>query len=200
MTNPIAPDEWKAEAVRRFGPDPMKWHFVCPSCGYVAAAKEWMDAGAGTGAMAFSCVGRWTTRDDSKTFGNAGGPCMYSGGGLIRMNPVHVQIPDSDEVHRVFAFAELRTWWCGWLVPDSVPEEHKGGEWPEGMSAWITGHSAFAPGGDHVTWVAVVRAATAQAAWQMISECYGPSAGDIGKRWEPELKPDDYVPSPDRFP
>lgn len=49
-----------AEGQRRFGTDPLEWQFVCPSCGHVASVKDWKTAGAPEGAVAFSCVGRYT--------------------------------------------------------------------------------------------------------------------------------------------
>jgi len=97
-------EEWLAEGTRRFGPDQCKWRFVCPSCGYVASAQEWVDAAAPQ-AIAFSCVGRWTGANDNKTFQKAGGPCCYAGGGLIGLNPVKVTMSDGKTLD-VFAFAD----------------------------------------------------------------------------------------------
>lgn len=98
--------EWTAEAVRRFGDDPMKWRFVCPSCGHVASVQDWKDAGAPEGAVAFSCVGRWHGGDPEKTFMKQGGPCDYAGGGLIGINPVAV-FRENGIFSRVFEFAEV---------------------------------------------------------------------------------------------
>lgn len=95
--------EWIAEAERRFGPDAMKWRFVCPSCGHVASVKDWKDAGATEGMVAFSCVGRLLPK--AAEFGQRGkGPCNYAGGGLFRLNPVTVTKDGKD--HDVFEFAE----------------------------------------------------------------------------------------------
>ena len=47
-------EEWNAEGARRFGADQMKWRFVCPACGHVAAVQDWKDAGAPVEAAAFS--------------------------------------------------------------------------------------------------------------------------------------------------
>lgn len=95
--------EWTAEAGRRFGADPMGWRFVCPSCGHVAAVREWRDAGAPEGAVAFSCVGRWLNADGTRAFAGVGGPCNYAGGGFIGLNPVAVDFDGRE--HRVFDFA-----------------------------------------------------------------------------------------------
>lgn len=98
-------EEWTAEAKRRFGDDAMKWRFICPSCGHVAAVKDWKDAGASEGEVAFSCVGRHLDADDAKTFAQKGGPCQYAGGGLFGLNPVKVKFGDAE--HAVFEFAEV---------------------------------------------------------------------------------------------
>lgn len=99
-------EEWKAEAVRRFGTDPMSWKFVCPSCGHVASVKDWRDLGASEGEVAFSCVGRHV-ESASAAFKKDGGPCNYAGGGLFRLNPVKVVFEDDPQHPReTFDFAE----------------------------------------------------------------------------------------------
>lgn len=100
-------EEWTNEAMRRFGPNSLAWKFVCPSCGHVASVKDWKDAGASDGAIAFSCVGRFLAgkKDaDKNTFGKGGGPCTYAGGGLFKLNPVEVNF--NGKVLSVFAFAD----------------------------------------------------------------------------------------------
>ncbi len=102
--------EWKAEGQRRFGIDPRAWRFVCPSCGHVASVQDWKDAGAPDGAVAFSCLGRYTGDNKAaadKAFKHAGGPCNYTGGGLFRLNPVEVDFEDGTEPMQAFAFAEV---------------------------------------------------------------------------------------------
>jgi hypothetical protein len=100
--------EWNVEGERRFGPDRMKWKFVCPVCGHVAATEDWKAAGATEGAVAFSCVGRWI-EGSKKAFEEKGiGPCTYAGGGLFRLNPVRVLVPGKSEAHELFDFAEVK--------------------------------------------------------------------------------------------
>lgn len=101
---PIAVEEWLRRARALFGDDQAAWRFVCPSCGHVASVADWRDAGAPENTVAFSCVGRWLGADDAKTFRNAGGPCMYAGGGLFGINPIAV-VDEQGRIHRVFAFA-----------------------------------------------------------------------------------------------
>ena len=80
--------EWHDRGVKLFGEDKEKWAFVCPSCGHVATVQDWHDAGAPTGSVAYSCVGRWKEKP-SDAFQNSG-PCNYAGGGLFKLNPVDV--------------------------------------------------------------------------------------------------------------
>lgn len=106
----VTVEEWRAEAARLFGPDPMGWRFVCPVCGHVASVQDWKDAGAPEGEAAFSCVGRWLDQDVRAAFLVDSGPdvespCDYTGGGLFRLNPVKVLGEDGEE-HATFAFAE----------------------------------------------------------------------------------------------
>ena len=85
----------------RFGPDEMKWKFVCPACGYVASPEDWKNVGAKESHVAFSCTGRFldSCRD---AFEKGPGPCNYAGGGLIGLNPVEIDGCTA----RYFAFAE----------------------------------------------------------------------------------------------
>lgn len=82
--------EWHDKGVKLFGEDKAKWAFVCPSCGHVATVQDYRDAGAPTGAVAYSCVGRWKGPRSNAFHGSGSGPCNYAGGGLIRLNPVEV--------------------------------------------------------------------------------------------------------------
>lgn len=100
--------DWLAEGEQRFGADTMQWRFKCPSCGHTARAQDWRDAGAPAGAVAFSCVGRYTGADDSNTFKHAGGPCNYTSGGLIVINRLSV-MTDNGKVIPVFEFAEVES-------------------------------------------------------------------------------------------
>lgn len=99
----ITVKEWQEEARRRFGPDILKWKFVCPSCGHVASIKDWRDAGAEEGEIAFSCVGRHSKQINDAFTGKR--PCNYAGGGLFRFNPVTVVYPNG-QVTVIFEFAE----------------------------------------------------------------------------------------------
>ena len=95
--------DWYAEGEKRFGKDRLKWRFKCPSCGYVASVQDWKDAGASSGEVAFSCIGR-ALGNKKEMYDKTGGPCNYAGGGLFRINPVKVEHPTGETW--VFDFAE----------------------------------------------------------------------------------------------
>lgn len=96
-------EEWRAEAESKFGPDELNWKWECPSCGHVCSTQDYKDAGARSGHVGFSCIGRFKGGRDA--FGKKdGGPCNYAGGGLICINPVTV-IDVAGNEHHVFAFA-----------------------------------------------------------------------------------------------
>jgi hypothetical protein len=82
--------EFVALAEERFGPDNMKWQFVCPCCGHVQTGEDYKSAGAPSGAVGFSCVGRWLENRRS-CFDSGPGPCDYAGGGLIGMHRLEVE-------------------------------------------------------------------------------------------------------------
>lgn len=96
--------DWHREGIRRFGADMLDWKFICPSCGVVTSVREWKDAGARENAAAFSCIGRYT--GSAKTiFDKTGGPCNYTGGGLLGLNPVRVVFPNGKHID-CFRFAD----------------------------------------------------------------------------------------------
>lgn len=109
MMRTLTEVEWWAEGHRRFGSDVRQFRFICPSCQHVTRVQDWKDAGAPEGAIAFSCVGRYLGDIEAaakNTFKGRGGPCDYTGGGLIGLNPVKVVFDDGRDPIRVFDFAE----------------------------------------------------------------------------------------------
>lgn len=98
----ITKQDWEREGDKLFGLNPLDWKFVCPSCGHVASVADWRESGAPEGAIAFSCIGRWT--GSKKELGEKPGPCNYAGGGLFGLNPITVFDEDGKE-HDVFDFA-----------------------------------------------------------------------------------------------
>ena len=98
-------EEWVKKGTALFGADRLQWKFVCPVCGHVSSVQGWYDVGAADGEVAFSCVGR-RIEGSKQAFKKKGvGPCTYAGGGLFRLNPVTVVLPDGQE-RDVFEFAE----------------------------------------------------------------------------------------------
>lgn len=91
--------DWLAEAKRLFGDNVHDWKFVCPVCCYVQSFAQCEAAGMSSDAIAFSCIGRWLgSKREAFTKDSRPGPCNYAGGGLFKLNPVRVVMPDG--VHR----------------------------------------------------------------------------------------------------
>lgn len=102
----ITHEQWKAEAMERFGADPLKWRFVCPICKVETSVDEWKKAGAPEGAVAFSCIGRYTKGEGTMNQKTPKRPCDYTGGGLFRLNPVKVNFSDGKDM-TAFEFAPV---------------------------------------------------------------------------------------------
>jgi hypothetical protein len=85
MTNyrKLTQAELLAEARQRFGHDPMKFAFKCPSCGDVATLQDFKDAGAAPSRAGQECIGRLP---------GATRGCNWAAYGLIR-GPWEVVIP-----------------------------------------------------------------------------------------------------------
>ena len=60
----ISHEDWLKEAKEKFGDDPKKWQFKCPSCKTVQTIEDFKKAGLEKNDImsyiAFSCVGRFT--------------------------------------------------------------------------------------------------------------------------------------------
>jgi hypothetical protein len=54
----LTQNELFTEAVARFGDDPMKFAFKCPTCGDVATLQDFKDAGASPEQAGQECIGR----------------------------------------------------------------------------------------------------------------------------------------------
>jgi len=111
-------EEWQAEGRRRFGPDPTRWRFTCPSCGQDQDALDWRSYGCPTRAidanLAFNCVGTQVRRvspgEDVVDFmePSRGHGCTYVGAGLWRISPVVITAgnPDDRFDRELFEFAQ----------------------------------------------------------------------------------------------
>lgn len=88
-----------AEAERRFGVNPLDWAFKCPSCGDVATAREFKEAGAEPERIGQECIGRWLgaldgpkpTTDGGRSLASRG--CDWAAYGLFR-GPWLIELPN----------------------------------------------------------------------------------------------------------
>lgn len=115
-------DAWKAEGERRFGPDMLKWRFVCPGCGNEQSAEDFRpfkDRGATTNSAYGQCLGRFLPREQTRSWMNdkrrAGVRCDYTAYGLLCICTTCVQPPSDVPAENggpkpiaVFEFAEPR--------------------------------------------------------------------------------------------
>lgn len=94
-------EEFMAEAVRRFGPDPLAFAFVCPTCGDRAAIGDFPPHMRGRAGQ--ECLGRVLAEVSTDTEW-AGRGCMYVAYGLIP-GPWEIEMPDGRTI-RSFPFGE----------------------------------------------------------------------------------------------
>lgn len=108
-------EDWRAEAIRRFGERHDDWAFECPICFHVAKVgdfRQYKDRGATRESATCECIGRYRPERKlafgaSSVAGN--GPCDYAGYGLFKMSPVRIVVGDggtNKEIH-CFAFAPI---------------------------------------------------------------------------------------------
>ena len=93
-TRKLTHEEWLVEGREKFGTDAKAWRFVCPSCGHPQSISDMISAGMPESMFAFSCVGRALGSEKTLTEKSAGRGCNYAGGGLFKLNPVHVMMDD----------------------------------------------------------------------------------------------------------
>lgn len=95
--NVIFYDDWVKELKVRFGEDPKKWAFVCPACGHIQTAQDFIDNNIQDveRKVYFSCIGRYV-----KGIG-----CDWTLGGLLSIHK-HVIIKDGI-AHPVFEMASI---------------------------------------------------------------------------------------------
>lgn len=116
VTERIAHEDWLAEAVRRFGPDPMKWQFVCPLCGLVSTPQDFVDAGVSridSHRASIECIGRVVGAKggmkegrETNPDGTPAQPCDWAAFGLFgNLGKGPVVVHDGKET-QAFAFAE----------------------------------------------------------------------------------------------
>ncbi len=101
----LTKEQWMKRGTDLFGEDMMKWKFVCPACGNVAAVGDYFpykDQGAKPDSATHKCIGRFNGHGDVVM--GSSKPCNYTGYGLVDICPVRV-LDEGKEV-RSFAFAE----------------------------------------------------------------------------------------------
>ena len=99
--------DWIARGEELFGPVKTHWpdwKFKCPVCGNIQTPGEFRELGQDMNLAYFNCIGRYDGKSAGNSLGSGKQPCNYTGGGSLRLNPVHVRGEDG-EVIQVFDFA-----------------------------------------------------------------------------------------------
>lgn len=100
----LTQDELQDECIKRFGPDPAKWAFRCPSCDDVAVAADFSPftkSGFGSELLGQECIGRhlgalsYKTQEEWKASGGRG--CDWAAYGLFH-GPWFVKLPNGKEI------------------------------------------------------------------------------------------------------
>jgi hypothetical protein len=93
-------EEWRAEAVKRFGDDPKNWKFVCPACKTEQTIQDFIDMGFTEdqwhGYIGYSCIGRFNNKEKG---------CDWTLGGLFQIHTVEIKI--GNDVAKRFDFADV---------------------------------------------------------------------------------------------
>lgn len=104
--NPLRLSEWYDQAEKRYGKNASAWRFRCPVCKTPQSVNEFPVLREHTDMIAFSCVGRLLPKKrDALSKQKGRGPCNYAGGGLFRLNPIHIRFDDGT-IHTAFDFAD----------------------------------------------------------------------------------------------
>lgn len=102
-------DQWLDEMHKRYGPKARDAKFVCPACGHVQTAEQFLQLGMSppmvASVLGYSCIGRYLQGVEVRdAFGQGPGPCNYAGGGLLQISPILVTIDNRE--FPVFDFAD----------------------------------------------------------------------------------------------
>ena len=105
-------EEWRAEAIRRFGDNIGDWKFVCPACGRINTGREFIELGVEPNYMYSTCIGRHNGEgisgyeikksEPAPKFG-----CDWAAFGLFKtLGKGHVVVNGDGGKVDVFAFAD----------------------------------------------------------------------------------------------
>lgn len=105
----ITVDELHAEFTKQGVSKTEHLAFICPMCGTVQSAHDFIKAGAGKNIesvekyLGFSCVGRFTGASSPRAKPD-GKPCNWTLGGLFALHKLEIVTPDG-EAHKSFELA-----------------------------------------------------------------------------------------------
>lgn len=96
--------DWRVEARRRFGSDPLSWRFECPRCSHQASCSDFHALGVDPSRAAQECIGR--VHQEQGPLPGKSGPCTWASDGLLGTLGRGVLLTHEDgRTTEAFAFA-----------------------------------------------------------------------------------------------
>lgn len=113
-------DQFKKQCIERFGKDNLKWRFICPVCGLVQTAQDFIDLDKGfksykdvSKIIGFTCIGFFTAKIQKKKYSEVLGAynthkgCCYSCDMLFSEHSIEVEYFEKNikRIRKFFDFA-----------------------------------------------------------------------------------------------
>lgn len=95
--------EWLDEGKQRFGEDFKKWRFICPACGHINVADEFVAAGGDINNSYQECIGRLTGKGSPQKGDSSG--CNWAAYGFLgTLGKGRIVITEEGKEVEVFKF------------------------------------------------------------------------------------------------
>lgn len=108
----ITSKEFRREATKLYGPDPIKWKVICPLCKTKQSAEDLINAGVKKEEahkyIGIFCIGRWINSGPYDKTKSKGKGCDLSLGGLFKAHRLEI-IDYKGDSHPCFEIALLET-------------------------------------------------------------------------------------------
>lgn len=101
-------EEWREEAVKRFGENVRDWKFQCPACGHISSVQDFINAGEDASGAYVNCIGRVNGKGaDGMKGKDEGHGCNWAAYGLFgTLGKGRLVVVDDGHEVEVFDFAD----------------------------------------------------------------------------------------------
>ncbi|GIM45931.1 hypothetical protein DNHGIG_14800 [Collibacillus ludicampi] len=101
-------EEWREEAMKRFGKNIRDWKFKCPACGHISSVQDFIDAEGEANEAYVNCIGRVNGKGSDGMKGrDEGYGCNWAAYGLFgTLGKGRIVVTDDGDEVEVFDFAE----------------------------------------------------------------------------------------------